>query len=170
MSSRRAPRELTAERLADFLANAGRQLLTYACPAHRLEETLTDLAKRFGCVAEVFCVPSGLWLSVARPGDSAPPVVRLARVGRWSMNLDRLAALDELFDDVAAGRIDLDTAEDTLMALVARPRPWRQSHEWAAGAAAGAAAGVGGGRGAMKRMGRLGRRDPRILSRTQACI
>jgi uncharacterized membrane protein YjjP (DUF1212 family) len=154
VSSRRAPRELTAERLADFLANAGRQLLTYACPAHRLEETLTDLAKRFGCVAEVFCVPSGLWLSVARPGDSAPPVVRLARVGRWSMNLDRLAALDELFDDVAAGRVDLDTAEDTLMALVARPRPWRQSHEWAAGAAAGAAAVVlYGGRWAEAVMG-----------------
>lgn len=131
--------ELTVERLADFLARAGSQLLTYACPSHRLEDTLVDLAKRFGCVADVFCVPSGLWLSVVRSGGGSP-VIRLARVQRWSMDLDRLSALDEVFDDVAAGRMDLEAAERALTALERRPRPWRLSTEWAAGGVAGASA------------------------------
>lgn len=126
-------------RIADFLVRAGAMLLACACPSHRVEETLSDLARRFGFVADVFSVPSGLWLSVSRPGRAAQ-VLRIARVSTWSMALDRLAAVDALFDEVVAGRVSMDEAEKALSRLERQPRPYGPMLEWLAGAMAAAAA------------------------------
>jgi len=130
---------LSPDRVADFLVRAGAMLLASACPSHRLEETLSDLARRFGFVAHVFSVPSGLWLAVSRPGESEQ-VMRIARVGSWSMALDRLAAVDVVIDEVIAGRLSMDEADTLLSRLDRAPRTYGPLQEWLAGALAGVAA------------------------------
>jgi uncharacterized membrane protein YjjP (DUF1212 family) len=129
----------TATRLAEFLVRAGAMLLSCACPSHRVEETLSDLARRFGYVADVFSVPSGIWLAVSRPGDH-DQVVRIARVGSWSMALDRLAAVDAIFDDVVSGHLSMDDAESALARVERQPRSYGPMLEWLAGALAAASA------------------------------
>lgn len=129
----------TATRLAEFLVRAGAMLLGCACPSHRVEETLSDLARRFGFVADVFSVPSGIWLAVSRPGDP-DQVVRIARVASWSMALDRLAAVDAIFDDVVSGHLSMDDAEVALSRVERQPRSYGPMLEWLAGALAAAAA------------------------------
>jgi uncharacterized membrane protein YjjP (DUF1212 family) len=69
--------------------------------------------------AEIFATPTGLWMSAHRPGEE--PVVRLVRVQQWSIALDRLAAIDGVFNDFAAQRIDIATAHQRLDAIEATP-------------------------------------------------
>src|SRR5205809_1043088 len=78
---------------------ASATLSAYGNPTHRTEGVIRLIAELEGCSCEVFAVPTGLWLSVRGPGHE-PPVVRMARVKEWTVNLDRLAAVDRIFNDV----------------------------------------------------------------------
>jgi uncharacterized membrane protein YjjP (DUF1212 family) len=138
-------RQADPSALADLLVRLGRMLLEYGCPTHRLEIVLRYTAERHGCEAEVFGVPTGLWMSLQRPGQE--PIIRLVRVQRWAIRLDRLAELDQAFNAVADGHLTLEDARLWLDALEEAPPRYGAGSTLLAGAMASASAAVvfGGG-------------------------
>lgn len=131
---------LTSDSLADYLVRLGGALLKYGVPTHRLEALLTELAHREGFTAHVFSVPTGVFLSVGKDGG-APPVQRMVRVGEWTTNLDRLAAVDRIAFDAVERKLTIHEARAHLDALEARAAPWPAWAMWVApGIATGAAA------------------------------
>lgn len=105
--------------LADLIARLGRMLLAAGCSTHRVEACLRFTAEAWQARAEIFATPTGLWMSLQTPGDE--PVVRLVRVQQWSIALDRLAAIDQVFNDFAKRRIDAKAAHLALDAVEATP-------------------------------------------------
>jgi uncharacterized membrane protein YjjP (DUF1212 family) len=114
---------LTPDAMADYLVHLGGALLKYGVPTHRLEALLTELAAKEGFTAHVFSVPTGVFLSVQKAGG-APPVQRMARVGEWSANLDRLAVVDRIATDAVQKRLTIADARTHLDALEMRAPPW----------------------------------------------
>ena len=139
------PKPLRPSELADLLVWLGELLLEYGCPTHRLENCLRYTAEQQGLVAEVFAVPTGLWMSLEQPGGE--PLVRLVRVQRWAIRLDRLAELDEAFNAVADGRLSPEDASIWLDALEEAPATHGPLRGILAGGLASASAAVvfGGG-------------------------
>src|SRR5262249_41420078 len=95
--------------LAEYLMEIGGTLLAYGCSTHRLESVIREIARLEGCEAEAFAVPTGLWMTLRAPGEPAP-AVRMLRVKEWGVDLDRLAVVDRIFNDVLDRRISLDEA------------------------------------------------------------
>lgn len=110
---------LSMPALADLIARLGRMLLAAGCSTHRVEACLRFTAEAWQARAEIFATPTGLWMSLQTPGDE--PVVRLVRVQQWSIALDRLAAIDTIFNDFAKRRIDVKAAHLALDAVEATP-------------------------------------------------
>lgn len=138
--------------LTDLLVRLGRMLLEYGCPTQRLEACLRFTAECHGCEAEVFAVPTGLWMSLRRPGEE--PSIRLVRVQRWAIRLDRLAELDQAFNAVADGRLNPEDAHIWLDALEEAPPRYGTAIRLLAGSMAAASAAVVFGGGLL--MGVLG--------------
>lgn len=128
-----------AEALADLLARLGRLLLGCGCPTPRIEAVIRLTADARGYTAEVFGVPTGLWMSLATATER--PTIRLVRVHHWGTALDQLDQLDRVFNAVAAGTCDLPEAHRRLDLIEGAPP--RFGAVWgvaAAGVASGAAA------------------------------
>lgn len=126
--------------LADYLTSLGGTLLSYGCPTHRLESLLREVASLEGHDAEVFAVPTGLWLMLRRhASDGAEPVVRLVRVKEWAVDLDKLAAVDRIFNDALERKLSLHEAQLAMAAVEKRPPAWPR---WAVAASTPLATGT----------------------------
>jgi uncharacterized membrane protein YjjP (DUF1212 family) len=139
--TRSLPGGLSILELAEYLVDVGATLMAYGNPTHRTEGVIRLIAEMEGCACDVFAVPTGLWLSVRGPGVEAP-VVRMARVKEWSVNLDRLAAVDRIFNDVIDRKLSLAEARRAIDEVEHRPLPYPREVSWLAHAGAGAAAAV----------------------------
>ena len=106
--------ETPTESLAHFLIHLGGLLLKYGSPSQRIETVLRTTADDFGHVCEVFAVPTGLWLSLVKVGGKHP-VIRLSRVYDWEVDLQKLQALDEVFNGVADQRLSIPAARARLL-------------------------------------------------------
>lgn len=112
------PNTRSASELAEYLLELGGTLLSYGCSSHRLEGLIAEIAHEEGFVAEVFAVPTGLWMSIT-PRDGEP-VVRMRRVPEWGTDLARLAEADRIFNDVLDRRYDLAEARRRITELRSR--------------------------------------------------
>ncbi len=131
--------------LADLLARLGGLLLEYGCPTHRIEDALSLSAESHGYSAQVFSTPTGLWMALHEEAGAAPHI-RLVRVSQWSTDLERLDALDEVFNAVADGACSVAEGHARLDEIVARaPRYPKWAAVLAGGLASGAAAVFFGG-------------------------
>jgi uncharacterized membrane protein YjjP (DUF1212 family) len=140
MSATEAPRRRTAAELAEYLQDVGGTLLSYGCSTHRLEAVLREIAVLEGGRCEAFAVPTGIWMTLYGPNGDGP-VARMARVKEWALNLDRLALVDRIFNDVAKGTRSLEDARRELRDIETRPPPYPALVRLlASGGAAGAAA------------------------------
>ncbi len=108
--------------LADYLLDVGATLSAYGNPTHRTESVVRLIAESEGASCDVFAVPTGLWLSVRLPGGL--PTVRMARVKEWSVNLDRLAEVDRIFNEVVEDRLSLLDARAAIAQVERRPPPY----------------------------------------------
>src|SRR6185436_2129145 len=129
-------RSTTAEKLsptefADYLLEIGGTLVSYGCPSYRLEEVIRVVAVEEGYTAQAFAIPTGLFLSIAVPGESAP-IVRMVRVKEWGTNLDRLVLVDRIFNEVADDRISIAEARRRLVDLDRRAPPYPAVMQWIA--------------------------------------
>src|SRR5262249_35919736 len=111
----------SVDELADYLLDVGATLAAYGCPSYRLEEGIPLLAEVEGHRAEPFALPTALFLRVmgkdeTRVGEVGYEVHRMTRVSDWGVDLARLTLVDEIFNDVAARRITIDTARERIRA------------------------------------------------------
>lgn len=131
---------LPASEFADYLMQLGGTLLSYGCPTHRLEELVRELARIEGYRAEAFAVPTGLFVTLYL-ADGESPIFRMDRVKEWAVDLERLAIVDGIFNEVAEHRLSLKEARARILELEKKPKPYPAVLQWLAPAgAAGAAA------------------------------
>lgn len=140
-----ARERLSTHLMLDYLLELGSELLAAGCPSYRLEELLMVVAEREGFEADVFALPTGLFLSIRTP-TGEPPVMSMVRVKEWRIDLERLALLDELLNRVVDRTLSVDDARLELRQFAHRPRwpIWVQLLA-GAGASAGASVSFGGG-------------------------
>lgn len=131
---------LSAEELADYVLDLGGTLLSYGCSTHRMEALITQICKLEGVAADVFAVPTGIWMTLRPPGGQA--VTRMLRVKEWGVDLARLTAIDRLFNDVLERKLTLADARAKIDEIEAAPSPWPFGATWLAASLAAAAAAV----------------------------
>jgi uncharacterized membrane protein YjjP (DUF1212 family) len=132
---------LSADELADYLAEIGGTLVAYGCPSYRLEEVIRVVGEVEGFHAHAFGFPTGLIVSL-RATTTSPPLLRMVRVKQWSVNLDRLVLVDTIFNEVAERKLSIRQARKRLGDLETRPLPYPRLLEWIAFAAASGAVAV----------------------------
>lgn len=114
---------LSPRETLDYLLELGQALLSAGCSIWRLEELLTAVAKRQGAELEVFAVPTGLFLTL-KPGGGEAPLMSMVRLSQWGTDLELLAALDELVNEVADGVESIPAARARIRALTGAPPRW----------------------------------------------
>jgi uncharacterized membrane protein YjjP (DUF1212 family) len=137
---------LSPQLLLDYLIDLGTALMAAGCPTYRLEELLVTVAEREGHRADVFAVPTGLFIGLRTPEGEAS-LTTMVRVSEWTNDLHLLAALDEVVNEVADRSISIPAARQKIREVQQRPRPWSPSAQLVASAlgSAGAAVTFGGG-------------------------
>jgi uncharacterized membrane protein YjjP (DUF1212 family) len=85
----------------EFLVHLGKALHACGISSFRLEQTLLLIAQRLDVPLQPFAVPTGLFLAV---GELDRQILLLLRVEPASINLERIALLDTVAEDVLSGR------------------------------------------------------------------
>ncbi|MCC6335847.1 MAG: threonine/serine exporter family protein [Myxococcales bacterium] len=136
---------LSAQEALEYVVELGSALMSAGCPTHRLEELLDSVAKAQGFSADVFAVPTGLFVTL-RGAEGTPPVFSMARVSTWSTDLHLLGQLDEVVTDVASGVLSIPEARARIRALKQAPPLWGRGAKVLAGmgASAGSVVSLGG--------------------------
>lgn len=136
MRERTRKRPSPAERLLLALAWA---LHEHGTPAHRLEESLDQLARAVGLPsAQFLSTPTAMHVSL---GEGPAQRVHLLRAGSERVDLEAIAELDAIVDALLTRRVGVAEAEARLAALKARaPRHGPRALRWATAAASSAAA------------------------------
>jgi uncharacterized membrane protein YjjP (DUF1212 family) len=101
-------------------ADAARIVLESGGETYRAEDAAVNFATALGgAEAECFATPTGVTFSFAAADGRIHSIVR--RIKRRSMHLERIALVDELARDLAAGRADYRSASDRLESIERRP-------------------------------------------------
>lgn len=127
--------------LLDYLVELGSALMSVGCPTHRLEELLMAVARLEGATADVFAVPTGLFVGLRTP-EGQPSLTTMVRVTEWANDLGRLWALDEIVNEVAQRVSTIPEARVRIRELLAAPAPWSRSMQLLAAAASSGGAAV----------------------------
>jgi len=111
------------EARTDFVTELASRLHAYGTTAQRLEAAVEGVANRLGLDCEIWSNPTGMILSYADPvRGQQNGITRVIRLDPGEQNLARLAATDQITEDVLAGTLEL---ADGLRALRALDRPER---------------------------------------------
>lgn len=132
------------EARTDFVTELASRLHAYGTTAQRLEAAVEGVANRLGLDCEIWSNPTGMILSYADPvRGQQNGITRVIRLEPGEQNLSRLAATDQITEDVLAGKLEL---ADGLRAMRALDRPERLRSRLLAmlsfGLSAGAVAGL----------------------------
>lgn len=137
--------KLSAQLLLDYLIELGTALMSAGCPTNRLEDLLGAIAQQDGYTADVFALPTGLFIALRTPTGEAP-LVSMVRVREWKNDLNRLAELDAMLNEVADRTLSIPEARARIVELERRTPAWPTWAMFAAsiGASAGSAISFGG--------------------------
>lgn len=136
-------RARSREQLADYLLDIGATLASYGCPSYRLEDVIRAVADAEGYRAEPFALPTGLFLRVTpKDGSPAPEVHRMTRLVDWGVDLERLAMIDAIFNDVVDRKASIEEARARIREITQKRPHWSPLLVWAAGTIASAASAV----------------------------
>lgn len=101
-----------------FLIEMARRLHACGTSTPRLEGAVLTLSRRLGVHTEIWCNPTGIILSFSNPSKAdGAEITRVLRLSPGDINLKALAMVDEVADQVMAGRIDLDAGLQALKVL-----------------------------------------------------
>ncbi|MCA9680166.1 MAG: threonine/serine exporter family protein [Kofleriaceae bacterium] len=115
-----APTPEPADPGVAFVLALARALHRYGTPAHQLEDALAVIASHLGLRAQFFSTPTTILISF---GDPSELRTAMLRVEGGELDMNKLAQLDALGDDVIARRIDVADATARIDDIVgARPR------------------------------------------------
>ena len=104
-----------------FVRLLARRLHEHGAAAHRLERVVSAVAEQLNCRCDVFSTPTSVFLAFRDVDDptgtaDAYPTL-LLRLKPGSIDLAALHAVDEIADEVAAGRLDLEEGTRRLEAI-----------------------------------------------------
>ena len=91
-----------------------RALHTYGSPADRLEEALGRMSAQFRLEGQFFSTPTAIFAAFGPTGGQQ---MVLERVEPGDVHLGKLAALDDLLDDIGRGEVTVPAAEERLRAI-----------------------------------------------------
>jgi len=97
----------------------------YGSSSPRLEVFLTRLAEAFGYEGAFLVTPTQIVFALSAPG--LPQRQHVVRAPGTGLDLDKLARVGEIVEDVVAGRQSLEGASGALDAIAARPQPYGRS-------------------------------------------
>jgi len=112
-----------------FMVELATHLHTYGTTAPRLEGAIISVAERLGVDCEPWCNPTGMILTFSDP--ERPPgesdISRVIRIPPGEINLGKLCEVDQIAEDVVAGRLGLSDGHAALRALGRKPG---RRHQW----------------------------------------
>jgi uncharacterized membrane protein YjjP (DUF1212 family) len=131
------------EERAQFITDFARRLHLAGVSAARLEGAVQSTAKSIGVDCEIWSSPTGILLSIGDPAEPSSQQTRVLRLDPAEPNLSDLVLLDEIAEDVIAGKIDVVEASARLRVLDRAPDPRQRTWSVLAfGLAAAAVAGL----------------------------
>lgn len=138
MSMARSPDDgrRNCEQFVDFVLHMARLLIACGCSANRVELLNAKLGEAFGFTIQTMALPTGVWVSVRQGGVRC---TELIRIPEWSVDLDRLDAINQLVNEIGNQKLSLSEAQRQLNAIAARPKPYAF---WMTALAGGGASGV----------------------------
>lgn len=104
-----------------FVLRLGKALHSYGVAAQALEDALSGAADRLGLDAQFFTTPTAIFAAFGRPEVQA---THLIRVVPGSVNLGKLAALDEITADVLSELTTPAEGSRQIEAVIAAPSPY----------------------------------------------
>lgn len=104
-----------------FCLELGRAFLTYGIPAHRFEEGMAQICQKLGLGGQFFALPTAFFASLEKDGQRW---TFFERLNAADLDLEKLSRLQELTDDLLAGRLGADRAAAEVRALVSAPPRW----------------------------------------------
>ena len=107
--------------LVDLLVATCRVAIECGCSSNRIEMLVTRLGEAWGFSVEAAALPTAVWLSVRGRGHQ---IVELVRVTKWGIDLNKLAALNDLVDQVETRQMHLDEAVERLKVISNEPSPY----------------------------------------------
>jgi uncharacterized membrane protein YjjP (DUF1212 family) len=131
------------ETRAQFITDFARRLHLAGVSAARLEGAVKSTAESIGVACQIWYSPTGILLSLGDPDSDSGQQTRVMRLEPAEPNLSDLVRLDEVAEDVIAGRIDVTEASRQLRELDRAPE--QQQLTWtvvAFGLASAAVAGL----------------------------
>lgn len=129
---------------AIFVAQMARELHRAGVASDQLERTITAISGVLGLQVEIFALPTNVTLAI---GERHAQQIVMLRMSPGRVNLRRLALLNEIFDDLQSGAIQLHDAIAQLRGLDTRcpPPPVYMTILALASVAVGVAVLLGGG-------------------------
>ena len=124
------------EQFVDFVLHMARLLIACGCSANRVELLNAKLGEAFGFSIQTMALPTGVWVSVREGGARC---TELIRIPEWSVDLDRLDAINQLVNEIGGRNLSLSEAQRRLNLIAARPKPYSF---WVTALAGGGASGV----------------------------
>jgi uncharacterized membrane protein YjjP (DUF1212 family) len=91
----------------DFIVELGTALHRYGTPAHRLEAALSSMAATLDLEAQILTTPTSIMVGFGGPGNQRTALIR---VEPGAHNLEKLAAVDMLAEQVASRDITPEAA------------------------------------------------------------
>ncbi len=116
----------------DLLRETCRYLIECGCSSNRVENLTQRLGESWGVEVETLAIPTGVWISIRRGGTN---LLELTRVRNWTVDLDRLARLNEMIESFHAHKITLKEAHLRLKAEANAQPPYGRVATLIAGAA-----------------------------------
>lgn len=104
-----------------FCLELGRAFLAYGVPAHRFEEGMARICARLGIQGQFFALPTAFFASLESGGQRW---TFFERCGASDLDLEKLSRVQELTEDLLAGRIDARASAERVRALLAAPPRW----------------------------------------------
>lgn len=95
----------------DLLRETCRYLIECGCSSNRVETLTHRLGESWGVEVETLAIPTGVWISIRRGGTN---MIELTRVHKWTVDLDRLARLNEMIESFQGHHITLKEAHQRL--------------------------------------------------------
>lgn len=102
----------------EFIREVCRLLLECGCSSHRIEMLAQKLGASWNFEVETLAIPTGVWITVRRNHHN---MVDLSRVLSWSVDLDRLAKINELVDSIYDHKISIAEANARIEVIKSSP-------------------------------------------------
>lgn len=145
--------QVSIRALMDLLVEICRIAIECGCSSNRIETLVTRLGDAWGYQVESAATPTAVWLVAKGRGQQ---LFDLVRVRAWSINLDRLAQLNDLVEAVETHKMYLDEAVQKLKQIRVSQSPYpRWLIYFAGGGSSLALTYTSGGRGAELFVGLL---------------